>query len=139
MNSEQVLASLGLVGQVADEMFVTQIGVLALTGLLFVASMALCIMAARAASSAKRTRDDVQGVAASMQDMKDEMRQLTAQIERASYTSNRTETEDGVSDAPATSGETRLAADEENIDPPSESDGANRAPSALFRGFLRRR
>jgi len=136
MNFEQVLASSGLGGLVADEFFVTQIGVLTLTGILFAASLALCIMAVRAASTAKRARNDAQMTVASMQDMADEMRQLTAQVERASYAQNRAEQDDDASEA---GNEISLDADDKEIDPPAEGKSKKTRPSALLRGFLSRR
>lgn len=136
MSLEQVLASFGLGGLVADEFFVTQIGVLTLTGILFAASLALCIMAMRAASAAKRARNEAQMTVASMQDMADEMRQLTAQVERASYTQNRAE-QDG--EASEVGDEISLDADEKEIDLPAERRTNKTRPSALLRGFLSRR
>lgn len=136
MNFEQVIASFGLGGLVADEFFVTQIGVLTLTAILFAASLALCIMAARAASTAKRVRDDVQSSAASMQDMAVEMRQLTAQVERASYAQSHVDHED---DATEANDETSLDSYADETNPPTEGNHKRSRPSALLRGFLSRR
>ena len=136
MNFEQVLASFGLGGLVADAFFVTQIGVLALTGILFAASLALCIMAMRAAFTAKRARNEAQMTVASMQDMAVEMRQLTAQVERANYAQNRAGQDDYASEA---GDQAVLDADEKEIDPPAEGKIRKTRPSALLRGFLSRR
>lgn len=136
MNVEQVLASFGLGDLVADQFFFTQIGVLTLTGILFAASLALCIMAMRAAFTAKRARNEAQMTVASMQDMADEMRQLTAQVERASYAQTRADQEDDTSENNA---EVTLDAGENETDPPAADKTSKRRPSALLRGLLSRR
>ncbi len=136
MSLEQVLASSGLGWLVADEFFITQIGVLTLSGIFFVASLALCIMAMRAASTAKRARNEAQMTVASMQDMADEMRQLTAQVERANYAQSHADHDD---DATATGDKTSLDTDEKEIDPAAEGNARKARPSALLRGFLSRR
>jgi hypothetical protein len=146
MNGEQILASFGLGDLVVDEFFFTQIGVLALTGLFFLGALALCIMAMRAASSAKKSKNSAREFASSMQDIAAEMRQLTAQMERASYkgsSDNHTTTRDK-QDSEA---EVEILHDEDgqrNADTASDKalSKAKRAaiePSALLRGFLRRR
>ena len=136
MNVEEVLASFGLGGLVADEFFFTQIGVLTLTGILFAMSLALCIMAMRAAFSAKRAQNEAQMSVSSMQDMAVEMRQLTAQVERAAYAQNHDDRDDEEADA---ADEISADADTEERDPSSEDNSAGRKPSALLRGFLSRR
>lgn len=141
MSLDQVLASTGFGWLVADEFFVTQIGVLTLTGILFAASLALCIMAMRAAFTAKRARNEAQLTVASMQDMAVEMRQLTAQVERASYAQTHVEQDDEASEAGDKAGDdASLGANETETGPPADEGKTNKKrPSALLRGFLSRR
>ena len=136
MNVEEVLASFGLGGLVADEFFFTQIGILTLTGILFAGSLALCIMAMRAAFSAKRARNEAQLSVDSMQDLAVEMRQLTAQVERAAYAPSRDEDVDDKLDAEDV---TSLDAEVEERNQESDDKAGLRKPSALLRGFLSRR
>ena len=139
MDMDQVLASFGLGELVADEFFVTQVGVLTVTGVLFVASLSLCIMAMRAAASAKRARDDVEMTAAGMQDIAGEMRQLTAQVERASYAQNQVDAEAADTDKTDVDEASLQNAGVEDVTPDADDDARKKPASALFRGLMRRR
>ena len=142
MTVEQVVANLGLGGIVADQAVITQVGLLAGAGILFVAALALCIIAMRAASSAKQSRLEVQELSASMTEMAGEMRHLTAQVERAAYAQQQAE-EQAEKEAEAHL-ENEDAADGQSFDAedqiePEEEDEKRSGPSALLRGFLSRR
>ena len=143
MTVEQVVANLGLGGIVADQAFITQVGLLAGAGILFIAALALCVIAMRAASSAKQSRLEVQELSASMTEMAGEMRHLTAQVERAAYAQQQAEEQAEKQAEASAEGEDAPASQtfdaDEQVDAEEESEEKRAGPSSLLRGFLSRR
>ncbi len=85
MSLESLLAAIG-VDLAAFDFLLTQIGVLTGTGLLFLLSLVACMMAFRAAGSARRSRLDAEAHFRSAQTLATEIRHLTAQMETATRT-----------------------------------------------------
>lgn len=82
MSIESLLAMTGLGQFVDQDFFLAQIGLLGGSALLFLFSLALCIMAFRAAKAAKSARGESEAYFESAQDLAKEMRHLTAQVEK---------------------------------------------------------
>lgn len=76
MAVEEFLASLGLGGLLGEDVFAAQIGVLALTVIFLLCSLALCILTFRAAAAAGKARRESRDFAV-------EVRRLTAQVEKS--------------------------------------------------------
>jgi biopolymer transport protein ExbB/TolQ len=83
MSAESVLGALGLREFLAEDFLAVQLVVMAGTAAFFVFSMAMMIMAARSAGSARRARKDAEAQFRKAQDVLVEARQISAQIERA--------------------------------------------------------
>lgn len=82
MSAESVVAALGLGELFATDVLAVQLVILAATVASFVFSLALMVIAGRAASSARRARGEADGLLRSAQDFAVEARQLAAKIER---------------------------------------------------------
>jgi hypothetical protein len=82
MSAESVVTALGLGELFATDMLAVQLVILAATVAAFVFSLALMVMAGRAASSAKRARVEAEGLLRSAQDFAVEARQIAAKIEK---------------------------------------------------------
>jgi|GEM_PF-2901911 len=84
MQPDEYFAALGISDGFAAVMATTELGVLALTVVLLSASFVLCVLAFRAAGAARRAKNDAAQMLGAMEDYAVEIRQLTAQAERAS-------------------------------------------------------
>lgn len=127
MEWESALAALGLGELVADEAFAAQIGLMAVSTILFLCSIVVCGMAFRAAGAARRARREALDLAV-------EVRHLTAQVEKA--TARRR------SELAETASEFAEEKAEESASPDPALEEAKQAatvPSALLSSFVRRR
>ncbi len=84
MQPDEYFAALGIGDGFAAGLATTELGVLALTVVLLSASFVLCVFAFRAAGAARRAKNDAAQMLGAMEDYVVEVRQLTAQAERAS-------------------------------------------------------
>lgn len=84
MTVEDNLSLFGANGFFSNEFLMGQLGLFAVTILLFVASIALCIMAMRSAAAARRTQNEMSSLFAAQERQVAEMRALGADVERAS-------------------------------------------------------
>ena len=82
MSAESVVTALGLGELFATDVLAVQLVILAATVAAFVFSLALMVVAGRAASSARRARGEAEGLLRSAQDFAVEARQLAAKIEK---------------------------------------------------------
>ncbi|MGE0408505.1 MAG: hypothetical protein AB7P23_04485 [Amphiplicatus sp.] len=83
MDLQGFLSALGLGDLVAKDFFALQLGAMTLTFLLFLGSLALCVLAFRAAGGASRARRGAETQQRAAQDLAVEIRHLAAQIERS--------------------------------------------------------
>jgi hypothetical protein len=137
--------SLGLENLAAADFFLTQMGVLTGTGLLFLCSLVACMMAFRAAGSARRSRIEAAAHYESAQSLAAEIRHMAAQAEFAARSPAERESygDNSQADYPeeaivelSRDDRADLAAGEAAL------EAAKRAaiePSALLRGRRRRR
>lgn len=145
MSVEGFLSSLGL-----RDLF-EQIGFETATILLFISSIVICMMAFQAAGAARKARNEAKAHLRSAQDLADEMRHLTAQVEKATHkrvstpvrvgsseTTDEAEIEIIAADDPSFDEGDRLA-NEANGRTLEEAKKAATVPSALLGGFLRRK
>lgn len=145
MAVEEFLSALGL------RDFFDEIGFQTLTILLFVASLVVCMMAFQAAGAARKARNEAKAHLRSAQDLADEMRHLTAQVEKATHKRVSTPVRVGSSETTAEAeieiiasddqsfGEGDRLANEANGRTLEEAKKAATVPSALLGGFLRRK
>src|SRR3990167_5593566 len=84
MNAEAIMQALGMGGLIGRDVLGVQLAILAGTAALFVLSLAMMIMAGRAAGGARKARREAESFLRNAQDVVVEARQLSAQIERAS-------------------------------------------------------
>lgn len=127
MNWESALAALGLGELLADEAFTAQIGLMAVSTILFLCSIVVCGMAFRAAGTARRARREALELAV-------EVRHLTAQVEKAAARRR--------SEPAETAGEFAEGSANEAASPDPALEEAKHAatvPSALLSSFVRRR
>ena len=149
MAGEDTFSLFGAAGLFSDGMFLGQLGLFALTLLLFAGSLALCLMAMRAASSARQAHGAAIDLHASIERQTSQMQLLGSDIEKIAQdlTARQNEmaarfTAPAAGQAPQTgaafespSEPVRRSFDNQSDEVESES----KKPSSLFRGLLRRR
>lgn len=84
MNAEAIMQTLGMGGMLGRDVLGVQLAILVVTAALFVLSLAMMMMAARAAGGARKARHEAESCLRNAQDVVVEARQLSAQIDRAS-------------------------------------------------------
>ncbi len=168
MAVEDTFAAIGASGLFSGGFSLFELAIFAGMAFFFACSLALAIMSARAANSARRARGEAQGVLASIESQTAELRALAGDLERTASDLAGRQTEiqefqastqkslsDEATPAPvAGSGsgpierrydplppkeEGREAADRQSLGETEEPRPAGGAKSALLRGLLRRR
>lgn len=159
MTVEDNLSLFGSNGFFSNEFLMGQLGLFAMTILLFVASIALCVMAMRSAASARRTQAEMSDLFAAQERQVAEMRALGADVEQASaditerheaFTAQLTERMPAAlsAEAPAAVSEPSerpVVRKFDNADEPDVQsqagldDEPHRKPSAFLSGIFRRR
>lgn len=140
MGLEGVISALGLGGLIADQAFLAQIGLMAVSSVLFLSSIIVCAMAFRAAGAARSARREALDLAV-------EVRHLTAQVEKAARRgaapsrSEEPAAEAGVELSASGEGEPagKTEAAETEARTLEEAKNAATVPSALLRRLVRRR
>lgn len=141
MSVEGLFASLGLGELLTGDLFLTQMGVLGATAVLFLSSLALSVMSFRSASATQRALRSAEDLAA-------EMRHLTAQVEYSSrrHAPAQDHGDEHVCGEGCGHAEERLDLTDhdraEYANAEASLEAAKKAaiePSALLRGRLRRR
>ncbi len=151
MTVEDNFSLFGAGGLFTDGFFLGQLGVLALALLLFAGSLALCLMALRAASSARQAHGATLDLHASIERQSSQMQLLGADVERIAQdmaarqqemTAQHHAVPQADQHAPQTGAESesnkepvRRAFDRAEAEPEAESA----IPKSLLRGLLRRR
>lgn len=132
---ESAIAALGLGELVLDQARLAQIGLLAFSSFLFLCSIAVCGMAFRAASAAKRAQREALDLAV-------EVRHLTVQVEKATARRHG-EPQEATGEMSAGDNSNAVgAAAGESAEPDRTLEEAKKAatvPSALLRNLARRR
>lgn len=136
MGFEAAISALGLGGLIADEVFLAQIGLMAVSSILFLSSIIVCAMAFRAAGAARRARREALDLAV-------EVRHLTAQVEKAAHRGGAPSRSEEPAAALSASGEGepsgKTEAAETEVRTLEEAKNAATVPSALLRRMVRRR
>jgi len=139
MGLEGVISALGLGGLIADQAFLAQVGLMAVSSILFLSSIIVCAMAFRAAGAARSARREALDLAV-------EVRHLTAQVEKAAHRGGAPSRGDETAEAAvalSASGEGessgKTGAAETEIRTLEEAKNAATVPSALLRRMVRRR
>ncbi len=83
MGIESFLNALGLAELAADQAFVAQVTVMAITALLFFSSLALAIISFRSAAVAHYAKADAEAHLRTARSLASEVRSLTAQVEKS--------------------------------------------------------
>lgn len=83
MGIESFLNALGLAELAANQTFVAQVVVMAITALLFFSSLALAIISFRSAAVAHYAKADAEGHLRTAKSLASEVRSLTAQVEKS--------------------------------------------------------
>ncbi|MEO1137082.1 MAG: hypothetical protein AAFW68_10830 [Pseudomonadota bacterium] len=84
MTVEDNLSLFGSNGFFSNEFLIGQLGLFTITILLFVSSIALCVMAMRSAASARRMQNEASDLFAAQERQVAELRAMSADVERAS-------------------------------------------------------
>jgi hypothetical protein len=148
MSFEEFMALTGLEALLADGFFTTQLGILMITGLLFLASFAFCLLAMKSAGSARRMRREATALFEDMQSLAGEMRSMKESVsDPSSYRGVRVGSREMTPEAdveirhrrePRRRDET-LELREEDRDLAAARRAAIEPSALLRRGFLRRR
>ncbi len=149
MTAEQNFTLFGAGGLFSDGVFLSQLGLFGLTLILFAGSLALCLMAMRAASSARHAHGAAADLHASVERQSSQMQLLGSDLEKlAQDLSARQEDLTAQLSAPGSARTSQTDASFESSNEPvrrsfdnqtNEADEEPEKPSSLFRGLLRRR
>jgi hypothetical protein len=149
MAGEDTFSLFGAGGLFSNGVFLGQLGLFALTLLLFAGSLALCLMAMRAASSARQAHGAAIDLHASVERQASQMQLLGSDVERIAQDLTARQDEMAAKfSAPAADEAPHAGAAFESSSEPvrrsfdnqtSDVDDEPEKPSSLFRGLLRRR
>ncbi len=154
MTVDDKFSLFGAGGLFSDGFFLGQLGVFALTLLLFAGAVALCVMAMRAAATARQAHSAALDLHASVERQASQMQLLSADVERvardmaarqdemtAHYRAASPRTEETLQSetaVPAANKPVRRAFANAGVDLESDEPEVKR-PTGLLRGLLRRR
>lgn len=157
MTVEDNFSTFGAGGLLSNEFFIAQVGLFAVTVLLFAGAVALCMMAMRTAGSARRTQEEARALFASLESQTAGLSALSDKMERASadfaerheaFTAqmeNQMRLQETAPEPPKERQEGPVVRkfdhveDHASLQAEDEAEEADERPSALLRGLFRRR